>query len=143
MIPTIDGWYWLTPHNDHARRPFPVYVMERFPGEGLIIGNGELCFLPTGTPVPRVKGEWGGSCLGMPGPVAAQNLKPCPFCGSRSVGVCYNGEGRRRHDHDYAAECDTCGAAAPYRTTRGEAAVVWNQRATGLDNEPLILEVKP
>lgn len=50
-----------------------------------------------------------------------EKLKPCPFCGSKSVTVC------ELYPSSYA-RCRACGAEGSLCSSRDEAAAVWNRR---------------
>ena len=50
-----------------------------------------------------------------------EELKPCPFCGSKSVTVC------ELYPSSYA-RCRACGAEGSLCSSHDEAAAVWNRR---------------
>lgn len=50
-----------------------------------------------------------------------EELKPCPFCGSKSVTVC------ELYPSSYA-RCLACGAEGSLRSSYDEAAAAWNRR---------------
>lgn len=50
-----------------------------------------------------------------------EKLKPCPFCGSKSVTVC------ELYPSSYA-RCRACGAEGSLRDSHDEAAAAWNRR---------------
>ena len=51
-----------------------------------------------------------------------ENLKPCPFCGSKELELC------RTNEFACWVRCDTCGADAPSNTDRSKAIEIWNKR---------------
>lgn len=56
-------------------------------------------------------------------------LKPCPFCGERSITVVFNPTEGVDMSGMYIASCDTCGGASGFRYTRSECVEAWNRRA--------------
>lgn len=55
-------------------------------------------------------------------------LKPCPFCSSKDVGVYYNTQSDHMYDWDFHVECYPCGACGEHDANREEAIAAWNRR---------------
>ena len=79
-----------------------------------------------------------------------ENLKPCPFCGSKEISAWYRGT---RYGRIAFIECDTCGATSKtfrYYDDNKEfnendigaekAVAAWNRRAIGKDEYRKIIE---
>lgn len=58
----------------------------------------------------------------------SENLKPCPFCGSRSVYAEQIGRGGY-----FNVRCGNCLANIPLSGSRGTAVSAWNRRAIDVD----------
>lgn len=55
---------------------------------------------------------------------------PCPFCGSRIVGLAMLGETDEFDPADKSVQCGVCGARGPSLVdTHAEGTVKWNERA--------------
>lgn len=70
-----------------------------------------------------------------PAPVT-EALKPCPFCGSSSVGFKHYGL------PDTKVGCNGCGAQFPYFNNRAEAIAAWNTRADRDKYEAAMAEMR-
>lgn len=51
----------------------------------------------------------------------ADNIKPCPFCGSEDIVVCDKGDA-------WSLYCWDCGAIGPTEKHRSDAIDAWNHR---------------
>lgn len=60
-------------------------------------------------------------------------LKPCPFCGSKEIGI--EASGNTDTDYVYFGYCWDCGGNGPIKDTEEKAAEGWNNRAGGESNE--------
>jgi Lar family restriction alleviation protein len=54
-------------------------------------------------------------------------IKPCPFCGSKSVEYYWEEDYERCY-----ASCDTCDSQGPYGNDEENAVELWNNRNNGL-----------
>ncbi len=52
-------------------------------------------------------------------------IKPCPFCGSKSTGIRMHPDKQRRE----AVFCDNCSAVGPASSSQDNAIVAWNKGA--------------
>jgi Lar family restriction alleviation protein len=50
-------------------------------------------------------------------------IKPCPFCGSKSTGIRMHPDKQRRE----AVFCDNCSAVGPASSSQDNAIVAWNK----------------
>jgi Lar family restriction alleviation protein len=58
------------------------------------------------------------------------DLKPCPFCGNREVGVSETAIGNYQNIF-FLVRCDKCGARTTLFRDGDKAEEAWNRRATG------------
>lgn len=64
----------------------------------------------------------------------SKNLEPCPFCGSKYIGVIVPIE------KGYQVQCGDCYASSSVESTEKKAIKAWNRRAATEANEPLTLD---
>ena len=59
----------------------------------------------------------------------SEELKPCPFCGSKRIGIVSNIQ------KGYVVYCTNCKASTNVATRKEDAIYLWNKRAEVTDEE--------
>lgn len=58
----------------------------------------------------------------------SEELKPCPFCGSKRIGISSNGK-------VYVAVCTNCKASTNLAARKEDAIYLWNKRAESTNED--------